>query len=192
MSFLNLVLTKNFISIVSDGQITENNRAIKNHFKKFYVSPNGFLVGITGFHKITEEVIVQFYYQAELNPQEAQEFLTSALKRYKDKRIGFNKKVAYNAVFACFNDGQPQARTYHIENGLLTTKDYHGASLISFPPDDIDFDPNKFIRTHLNNGLSLLPKIQLLQRNTLYRVADSSKTVNKTVFQDIIKKEGYL
>mgnify|MGYP006981392898 CR=1 FL=1 len=182
MSFLNLALTKDFISVLSDGQITENDQAIRTHFKKFYVSPNGFLVGITGFHKISEEILVQLHYQPQLMPLEAQEFLLSALLRYKDKRYGLTKKVAYNAVIAFFSNGQPQARTYHIEEGILS-------SLISFPPDDIDFDPNKLISTYLKDGQSLLPKIQLLQRNALYRIAESSKTVNKTVFQEVIKKE---
>lgn len=187
MSFLNLALTKNFISILSDGQITENGRAVRTHFKKFYVSPNGFLVGITGFHKISEEILVQLHYQPHLKPLEAQEFLLSALLRYKDKRFSLTKKVAYNAVIAFFSDGQPQARTYHIEEGRLTTQDYLGSSLISFPPDDIDFDPNKLISTYLKEGQFLLPKIQLLQRNALYRVAESSQTVNKIIFQEIIK-----
>ncbi|MFK4952524.1 hypothetical protein VNN37_07875 [Lactococcus garvieae] len=189
MSFLNLALTKDFISVLSDGQITENEQAIRTHFKKFYVSPNGFLVGITGFHKISEEILVQLHYQPQLMPLEAQEFLLSALLRYKDKRYGLTKKVAYNAVIAFFNNGQPQARTYHMEEGKLSTMDYLGSSLISFPPDDIDFDPNKLISTYLKDGHSLLPKIQLLQRNALYRIAESSKTVNKTVFQEVIKKE---
>ncbi|MEY8537472.1 hypothetical protein AALM99_03285 [Lactococcus muris] len=187
MSFLNLALTKDFISILSDGQITENGQAIRTHFKKFYVSPNGFLVGITGFHKITEEILVQIHYQPHLTPLEAQEFLLSALLRYKDKRSALTKKVAYNAVIAFFNNGLPQAKTYHIEDGSLTTKDYLGSSLISFPPDDIDFDPNKLISTCLKDGQYPLPKIQLLQRNALYRVAESSQTVNKTIFQEIIK-----
>ena len=169
MSFLNLTLTKDFISVLSDGQITENEQAIRTHFKKFYVSPNGFLVGITGFHKISEEILVQLHYQPQLIPLEAQEF--------------------YNAVIAFFNNGQPQARTYHMEEGKLSTMDYLGSSLISFPPDDIDFDPTKLISTYLKDGQSLLPKIQLLQRNALYRIAESSKTVNKTVFQEVIKKE---
>ncbi|MDG6111054.1 hypothetical protein NF715_05980 [Lactococcus formosensis] len=189
MSFLNLALTKDFISVLSDGQITENEQAIRTYFKKFYVSPNGFLVGVTGFHKITEEILVQFHYQPHLTPLEAQGFLLSALLRYKDKRSTLTKKVAYNAVIAFFDNGQPQARTYHIEDGMLSTKDYTGSSLISFPPDDIDFDPNKLISTHLKNGQSLLPTIQLLQRNVLYRIAENSKTVNKTVFQEVIKKE---
>lgn len=93
MSFLNLALTKDFISVLSDGQITENEQAIRTHFKKFYVSPNGFLVGITGFHKISEEILVQLHYQPQLMPLEAQEFLLSALLRYKDKRYGLTKKL---------------------------------------------------------------------------------------------------
>ncbi len=189
MSFLNLALTKDFISVLSDGQITENGQAIRTYFKKFYVSPNGYLVGITGFHKITEEILVQIHYQPHLDPVEAQEFLFNALLRYKDKRYGLTKKVAYNAVIAFFSNDQPQARTYHIEDGKLSTQDYLGSSLISFPPDDIDFDPNKLISTYLKDGQSLLPKIQLLQRNALYRVAENSQTVNKTVFQELIKKE---
>lgn len=189
MSFLNLALTKEFISILSDGQITENGQALRRHFKKFYVSPKGFVIGITGYHKITEEILVQIHYQPQLDPQGAQSFLTTALERYKDKRAGLAKKVAYNAVIAFYSNGVPKARTFHIEEGKLTTRDYSGSSLISFPPDDIDFDPNKIISTYLKNNQALLPKIQLLQRNALYRIAECSQTVNKTVFQEIIKRD---
>ncbi|MHC0419389.1 hypothetical protein [Lactococcus garvieae] len=35
MSFLNLALAKDFISVLSDGQITENEQAIRTYFKKF-------------------------------------------------------------------------------------------------------------------------------------------------------------
>ena len=56
MSFINIVMLPDFISVISDGQITTNELLTQSHFKKFESNPNGFVVGITGFELITNNI----------------------------------------------------------------------------------------------------------------------------------------
>ncbi len=194
MSFVNLVMTPDFISIVSDGQITESGQITQTHFKKFIVSPQHFVVAITGFQLITENIKKKFYYQPNLSFDEAVKFLIQELEKYKDKRLHFGQTfICYNAIIAGFptNHSTPIAMSFHIENQQLTRKVYEKSALISLLPDDIDFNPNFIISENLRyfDKNSRLFHIQSLQRNALYKVAAHSKTVNRTVFQEIIKKD---
>ncbi|MCL2112506.1 MAG: hypothetical protein FWH31_01000 [Streptococcaceae bacterium] len=203
MSFLNLVMTPDFISIISDGQITTDQHITQSHFKKFETSPNGFVVGITGFELITNEIRKKFYYQPKLTFGEAQLFLRDELEKYKNKQATFGQFIQFNAIIAGYPNllteplsskhesstlSVPEATTFHIENQSITETHYQNSAVLSLIPDDISFNPNRLISDNLANFSSqtLLPHLQNLQRNALYKVADESKTVNRVIFQETI------
>lgn len=196
MSFVNLVITDQFISVLSDGQVTQDSQIIESHFKKFETSPQGFVIAITGFEKITNDIRKKFYYQPQLNFDEAKALLLQELEHYAMKHLAFSGLLSFNALMAGFvstESGQKEglAYTFHVENGQITEKSYKKSAVLSLLPDDISFNPNLIISTHLAD----VPKAHLafhipnLQRNALYQVANASKTVNHVYFQDIIKKD---
>lgn len=124
---------------------------------------------------------------------EAEELLLSELNKFKNKQVRINQSIKYNAVMAGFvsADRIPQASLFHIEDGKKSSKkNYHSGAVLSLLPDDISFNPNQLILQNLkqipkeNHALAL----PILQRNTLYKVASASQTVNNTVFQEIIRK----
>jgi hypothetical protein len=199
MSFLNLVMTKDFISIISDGQITTDGAITKSHFKKFEVSKNKFVVGITGFELITNNLRKNFYYQPELTFEQALEFLRNELEIYKNKQLHFGKFLQFNAVIAGFTTKNAltglsvsKAYSFHIANQKIHEKSYENSAIISLIPDDIQFNPNQILSENLKKfpKESQLFQAQNLQRNMLYKVSEHSKTVNTTVFQEIIIRKN--
>lgn len=196
MSFVNLVMTSNFISLVSDGQITKGDEITRTHFQKFIVSPQHFVVAATGYQLIIENIKKKFYYQPNLTFDEAVKFLEQELEKYKDKQVRFGKKISYNALIAGFpnhltKQSEPIAISFHVEKQHITRKIFKKAAIISLLPDDISFNPNQMINENLIKTDFQVPllQIQTLQRNALYKVADQSKTVNHTIFQTLIQKD---
>lgn len=196
MSFLNLVMLPDFISIISDGQITTDQLMTQSHFKKFETSKNGFVVGITGFELITNNIRKKFYYQPNLTFFEAEILLRTELEKYKNKQVTFGKAIAFNAVIAGF-EASPQktarAISFHIENQKISEHHYENTAVLSLVPDDISFNPNQIITKNMTKfaKATAILQIQTLQRNALYKVADQSKTVNKVIFQELISQRNY-
>lgn len=190
MSFINLLVREDFISIVSDGQISLGSEITDAYFKKFQVSPKGFVIGLTGYEKILTEVKKKFYYQPGLDYDEARDYLLDLLLHYKDKQVGIGKVIRYNAVIAGFVNGVAQASSFHAENGAVSQQDYVKDALISLAPDDIDFNPNQWIKSGMHEVAGELPQAQLisLQRAALLKVAEQSATVNRVIFQHSIEK----
>lgn len=192
MSFINIVMLPDFISVISDGQITTNEVLTQSHFKKFESNPNGFVVGITGFELITNNIRKKFYYQPNLNFEEAELLLRAELEKYKSKQVNFGQHISFNAVIAGFpieNPKVPKALSFHVANQNIFERYYEKSAILSLIPDDISFNPNQIITDNLNKSLNIIPtfQVQTLQRNALYKVADQSKTVNKVIFQEIIE-----
>ena len=181
-----------FISVISDGQITTNQILTQSHFKKFESSPKGFVVGITGFELITNNIRKKFYYQPNLNFEEAEFLLRTELEKYKNKQSSFGQHISFNAIIAGFpltNPTVPKAISFHIENQNISEQHYEKSAVLSLIPDDINFNPNQIITENLNKSIKIdtLFQAQTLQRNALYKVADQSKTVNTVIFQEVIK-----
>ncbi len=92
MSFVNLVITDSFISVISDGQVTKNNEITASHFKKFETSQNGYVIASTGYEKITNDIRKKFYYQPHLTFDDAQMLLLESIKNIKISLFTFQKK----------------------------------------------------------------------------------------------------
>lgn len=179
MSFVNLVITDSFISVISDGQVTKNNEITASHFKKFETSQNGYVIASTGYEKITNDIRKKFYYQPHLTFDDAQMLLLESIKKYQNKSVHFSKKVSYNAIIAGFvstdnsqiapfstvistdnttkntstpshpSKKRPVAYCYHVADGNITRTFYDHALCLSLIPDDIDFNPNLLLSTAL-------------------------------------------
>lgn len=182
-------MTSKFISVISDGQITTDGVVSQSHFKKFECSPNGYVIGITGYEMITNQIRKKFYYQPALDFNEAKSFLTDQLEHYKSKQVEFGHAIRFNAIIAGFSEKNiPQATTFHIENQKITAKNYGKSAILSLVPDRLDFNPNQLIHQYLENTaieMQLL-QVQTLQRSVLYQVSEHSATVNKVVFQETV------
>jgi len=189
MSFINLVMREDFISIVSDGQISLDGEVTNAYFKKFYRSPQGFVIGLTGYEKILSEIQKKFHYQPRLDFAEAEAYLLDLLDNFKHKQVA-GKLINYNAVIAGFVNGIAQASSFHAEKGELSQKDYLQNALISLAPDDIDFNPNQWIKSGIQQVNGSIPQAQLisLQRAALLKVAEQSDTVNTVIFHETIQK----
>ena len=153
-----------FISIISDGQITTNKVLTQSHFKKFESNPNGFVVGITGFELITNNIRKKFYYQPNLNFEEAELLLRAELEKYKSKQVNFGQHISFNAVIAGFpieNPKVPKALSFHVANQNISERYYEKSAILSLIPDDISFNPNQIITDNLNKSLNITPTFQV-------------------------------
>lgn len=152
MSFINIVMLPDFISVISDGQITTNELLTQSHFKKFESNPNGFVVGITGFELITNNIRKKFYYQPNLSFEDAELLLRNELEKYKKKQVIFGQNISFNAMIAGFPLAAPflpRAISFHVENQTISEQNYEKSAVLSLVPDDINFNPNQIITDNL-------------------------------------------
>ncbi|GBG96278.1 hypothetical protein [Lactococcus termiticola] len=192
MSYVNLLMQADFISIVSDGQISSPEGILETRFRKFEVSPAGFVVGLIGYQKIAEEIKKKFYYQPRLSYNEAKAYLEELLASYRLKQDGIGKVISYAALIGGFVDGKALATSFHVKEGHIKSHEYQGTATISLCPDNIDFNPNDiFKRLLAGSSLSEASPAQLIafQRATLLQVAEASETVNSVIFQETIEKD---
>ncbi|MDM5145767.1 hypothetical protein ICE98_02901 [Lactococcus lactis] len=134
MSFINIVMLPDFISIISDGQITTKKVLTQSHFKKFESNPNGFVVGITGFELITNNIRKKFYYQPNLNFEEAELLLRAELEKYKSKQVNFGQHISFNAMIAGFPlaaPSLPRAISFHVANQNISERYYEKSAILS-------------------------------------------------------------
>ena len=148
----------------------------------------GSFVGITGFELITNNIRKKFYYQPNLNFEEAELLLRAELEKYKSKQVNFGQHISFNAVIAGFpieNPKVPKALSFHVANQNISERYYEKLAILSLIPDDISFNPNQIITDNLNKSLNITPtfQVQTLQRNALYKLLTNPKRSIRLFFK---------
>lgn len=190
MSFVNAVYLDRFISIVSDGKITDIENDRSDDIKKFVRHPNNFFVAVTGYLDIWTAVRDTINSTLDLNITQAKELVVDYFESLKHCRatngsivsasamiVGFENKLFY-----CFNIRM-------VEEKVFVSKMAFGGTTSLDP--QLDFDTASEIANEISKISRPLTinKIQRIQRKELKRVASISASVNDNVFQEVIYNE---
>ncbi|EMW5420779.1 hypothetical protein AAFB16_002846 [Enterococcus faecalis] len=201
MSFVSAFITKDFASIMSDGQVTGDNReSIQEDYKKI-IKVNNFLIGFTGNGvapvelikagiKATSEAIGKEALNIDLLIMLIKECLSKYVEHINAEinivLIGFNKKTPVIATFTLKQSKIHEERIEFRENLYR---------LITLCPFDYRLeDGSEGIRfIEKLNGIEEseinLAKITEMQREMNDFVADNSITVNKYVFSEYLRND---
>jgi hypothetical protein len=187
MSFVNVVLTDDFISVISDGQVTKNGVKIRDDLKKFYVHPCNYVVALTGYEQVLKDVFSELAHQPLLTFGGARCFVAKVLEKYQDVKDEFGEKVSSKLVIAGFDSKKARATAFEIGENISKT-DYYSPTSISLNPPDIDFEPNKKITNGIVsiNGKFELRQVQSVQISAVVEVAQKSKSVNNKIFKEVL------
>lgn len=198
MSFVSVFITKEFASVMSDGQVTgDNKESIQDDYKKI-IKVNNFLIGFTGNGTAPIELIKtaiketsEIMGQAVLNKDFLLMLIRECLNKYEE-----HTDVKTNVVLVGFNEGIPVASTITLEHSEIHEEKVELRGniyrLITLCPFDYRLEDG-------SEGVEFMEKVNALGENklTLDRVieiqrevndfvADNSDTVNKVVFSEFV------
>jgi hypothetical protein len=189
MSYVNMAVNEDFISIISDGQVTKDDKVnvIKDDFKKIFKSQN-FVVGITGNYDTAVELFSELE-RSFYNFNAAVGIVVAIMNKYHGKRDEYGVVIKNHICIAGYPKGKLKAIVFHDTPGETYFKSVQSPLDVSLDPEDIDFDPGQFFKKNVilkENGAFILENIQNAQKLTLLKVAAQSKTVNNHIFQEVL------
>lgn len=199
MSFVSAFITKDFASIMSDGQITgENKKAVQEDYKKI-IKVNNFLIGFTGNSTGPVDLIKKAVGETDSStemPFLSKEILLLLIKELLNKYRKI-RHAKIHVVVIGFNEGEPSFNTISLDNSeIYEQKDEledNGYRLITLYPSDYRLENksegNKFIEKieALNGENITLYTIKKIQNDINNFVADNSNTANKHIFSEYVK-----
>ncbi|MBP1046765.1 hypothetical protein I6N96_10855 [Enterococcus sp. BWM-S5] len=201
MSFVSAFISKDFASIMSDGQVTGNNkRAVQEDYKKI-IKVNNFLVGFTGNGTAPIELIKAAIKETGvviglgiLNKELLLTLIEKCLDKYRQHAM-----ARINIVLVGFNKGTPFINTFSLDNSEIFQEKFELAEskyrLITLCPFDYKLENGSegFIFMEkvdvLDEKEMNLDKIIKFQHEMNDFVADNSDTVNKHVFSEYVKND---
>lgn len=198
MSFVSAFITKDFASIMSDGQVTgDNKESIQEDYKKI-IKVNNSLIGFTGngtapieFMKAAIKEVSTIMGLEVLTKEILQLLIRECLNKYKENSI-----AKTNIVLIGFNEGAPFINTINLNNSEIYEEKIESKEcinrLVTLCPFDYKLEDGsegvKFmekVNTIDENELNL-DRIIEIQREVNDFVADNSETVNKVVFSEFV------
>lgn len=203
MSFVSTFITKDFASIMSDGQVTASNKkSVQEDFKKI-IKINNFLIGFTGnstapveLIKTTVKVAINNFGETFLSKELLLALVKECLTKYREHQI-----AKINIVLVGFSDGKPFIVTIQLDNKIIyednieVKKDEY--QLVTLCPFDYRLENGSERNNFLDQVKELdgkeitLDKITKMQSEMNDFVSDNSDTVNKRVFLEYIKNDYY-
>lgn len=190
MSFVNVVYLDHFISIISDGKITDIENDRNDDIKKFVKHPNNFFVAVTGYLDIWIAVRDAINSNRALNIKQAKEFVVDYLESLKHRRATNGSIVSASAMIVGFENKKFYGFNIRMAEGEVFVNTMALGGTTSSDPQ-LDFGTASEIVTEISKISSPLTinKIQRIQRKELKRVASISTSVNNNVFQEVIFNE---
>lgn len=190
MSFVNAVYSDDFISIISDGKISEPGVERKDEIKKFIIHQNHFFVSVTGYLDIwilIRDFIIQ---NNALTVITAIEAVHNQLDYLKTHNAENGKIISASAIIAGYDMGKFKGVSLRMVGGELHMKRLCTFGTTSLDPE-LDFDTAAEISSNLSallnpNNINMVKKYQ---RKELRRVAKVSQTVDTKIFQEVIYNE---
>lgn len=201
MSFVSAFITKDFASIMSDGQVTgENKKTVQEDYKKI-IKVNNFLIGFTGNSTGPVDLIkkaIGVTTSSTEMPILSNEIFLLLIKELLNKYRKI-RHAKIHVVIIGFNEGKPSINTISLDNSeIYEQKDEledNGYRLITLCPSDYRLENksegNKFIEQieALNGANITLNTIKKIQNDINDFVADNSDTVNKHIFSEYVKND---
>jgi len=190
MSFVNAVYLDRFISIVSDGKITDIENDRNDDIKKFVKHHNNFFVAVTGYLDIWIAVRDTINAAVGLNVNQAKELVVDDFESLKHHRATNGSIVSASAMIVGFENKMFYGFNVRMAEGKVFVSKVEFGGTTSLDPQ-LDFDTASEIADEISRISRPLTinKIQRIQRKELKRVASISASVNDNVFQEVIYNE---
>lgn len=190
MSFISIIATENFITVVTDGQVTKDGKAVENNYKKYKKISNNQFIAFGGAKEICETFIknLDFLGNEQYDLQTLATNLSNAIKQipYETYRILFviGGLNARNQIeFYSFSNIPESQDQYSNPKG-----DEISYAFLSSPDiDDSHFE--KHLIEYLSiTGFNTPNKCIKAQKMLNSYVETIDNTVNKTTFELVIRK----
>lgn len=191
MSFLNFIITDDFISVICDGQLSIGDVAVENNYKKFIVYQNKYIFASTGHNTPWEYAKKEIEKIDNLNFDELKQIIQQTAKSFKGS---LTKETEHNAEFSlylsAFHEGKSQVFRIYVNGNNLQEDIFYAPQSVVSNPSDINFDAGAIISENIKvtNNRYMLSNIISSQKKALNFVADISNTVNHIVFHKVIRK----
>lgn len=193
MSYVNVFLGPDFISAISDGQVTDNDGTVKDyHFKKFVVTRSKVIVAITGSKDLAEMILKTIKQSLDnSNYDEVNAFIDNTLQINAGLKNIEGNLVDSQLIVAGFREGGTQAVGYRfMQSSNDFSKTYHrDVEVVSMTPSDNTYNfEDLYQNTNYISGDKInIKKVQNRQKFVLSKVAQHSNMVNDFPFQEVVK-----
>lgn len=192
MSFVNFIVLDGFISVVSDGQITDGDTrmSISENYKKFFIHHNNFIVAANGHYDTCNNYLNLFRTLPDIEFEESIDITKHFAQVNRNVKTDNEELIGLSLAVAGFSKNKATIRTIKLTNGDIFEKETPSPSTTSFVPSDGNIGIDQIIVNELNKiSLSDIDKILAIQKNALYIISNISDSVNKTAFEGFICKQ---
>lgn len=193
MSYVNVFLGHNFISVISDGQVTASDGSKENNrFKKFIVTNSKVVVAATGSHALALvlfDIIKKQYNESTYD--QINDFILKMFQENKGLTNVENKLVDMQIIVAGLEGNGSIAKAYQFlqSEGKFDELNYKSSAVVSMNPPDLEstFDHLYHDVNYIVNGRLSVSMVKKRQKLVLSKVASKSDSVNTVVFQEVIR-----
>lgn len=193
MSYVNVFLGPDFISVISDGKVTASNGSTEdNRFKKFIVTNSKVVVAATGSHGLALVLfdIIKKQYD-ESTYDQINDFILKTFQENKGLTNVENNLIDMQIIVAGLENNRTVARAYQFlqSEGKFDELNYNSNAVVSMNPPDLEstFDYLYQDVNYIVNGRLSVNMVKKRQRLVLSKVASKSDSVNTVVFQEVIR-----
>ena len=191
MSFLNFIITDDFISVICDGQLSIQDVAVENNYKKFTVYQNKYIFASTGHNTPWEHAQKEIEKNNNLNFDEIKKIIQRTANLFKGGQTNMTKEKAEFSLFlSAFHESRAQVFQIYVNGNNLLEETFYAPRSVVSNPHDINFDAGNIIGENIKviNGRYMLSNVISSQKKALNYVANASNTVNHVVFHKVIRK----
>ncbi|MCS8594613.1 hypothetical protein EFE27_01220 [Leuconostoc citreum] len=193
MSYVNVFLGPDFISVISDGKVTASNGSTEdNRFKKFIVTNSKVVVAATGSHGLALvlfEIIKKQYNESTYD--QINDFILKTFQENKGLTNVENNLIDMQIIVAGLGNNGSIAKAYQFlqSEGKFDELNYKSNAVISMNPPDLEstFDYLYQNVNYIVNSKFSVNMVKKRQKLVLSKVANKSDSVNSVVFQEVIR-----
>lgn len=193
MSYVNVFLGPDFISVISDGKVTASNGSTEdNRFKKFIVTNSKVVVAATGSHGLALVLfdIIKKQYD-ESTYDQINDFILKTFQENKGLTNVENNLIDMQIIVAGLENNGTVARAYQFlqSEGKFDELNYKSSAVVSMNPPDLEstFDYLYQNVNYIVNSKFSVNMVKKRQKLVLSKVANKSDSVNSVVFQEVIR-----
>ncbi|XHB95563.1 hypothetical protein AAFF39_00645 [Lactococcus garvieae] len=120
MSFLNFVITDDFISVICDGQLSkDDSEIIFGDYQKFYVHKNNFIVGATGQQQPGKELLDFCKYNDALSVTDIELKMNEIVNKYYMLKDINGDIISFYLALAHFTENGSNLRQISIKKKIF-------------------------------------------------------------------------
>lgn len=185
MSYVNVVLGSNFVSVVSDTQITKSDGTVsEKEMKKFLVTDQKVLIA-TGGNADVAKILFDFFEEHQgLQFSAVIMQVAAILEQFQGVTDEDGGKISQKVIVAGFEDGTCTATVFEADSYQdLKATNYGPGNVIHVTPEDYSFDHGEYFGRLRTDKLS---DVVAQQVKALLRVSRHSQQVNNTINKEVI------